>query len=360
MPSAAGPGSVLHVLPHPGGGGETYVDALSQMDGWRFERAYLAPGPDPAGSRRSILRKAFEVVRAGQTYDVVHVHGEVASALCLPALATRPSVVTLHGIHLLRRLRKPASVAAKANLRLVTRAAARTICVSQAEHAEIRSFLGAGSLRRAVVIPNGVDPAPVTPADRAAARAEFGVGRSTLVGAWIGSLDPHKDPLTPLAAVREMARAGNAVALLLAGDGQLRAEVERQAEGTAVHVLGFRSDVRRVLLAADFLVVSSVREGLSFAVLEAMSLGVVPVVSDAPGNPEAVGEAGVVVPVGDVPAFAEAFARLAGDEAARLALGERARARVARHFRADEMRRRTSEVYDEVLRERSSRRRRRA
>ena len=43
--------TVLHVLPHPGGGGETYVDALEEMEGYRFERAYLvAPAePEPSG-----------------------------------------------------------------------------------------------------------------------------------------------------------------------------------------------------------------------------------------------------------------------------------------------------------------------
>ena len=37
--------SVLHVLPYPGGGGETYVNQLARMDGYRFERMFVAPGP---------------------------------------------------------------------------------------------------------------------------------------------------------------------------------------------------------------------------------------------------------------------------------------------------------------------------
>ena len=340
---------MLHVLPHPGGGGETYVDALSRLEGYRFERTYLARSASP---NAWVLPRAAGVVRRARRTDLVHVHGEIASALSLPALATRPSVVTLHGLHLWRRTSGAARAAGGANLRLLLRAASRTICVSQAEYDEVSGFAGG----RAVVIRNGVEPLPpVTDAERADARARFRVDGPATVGAWIGSLDDRKDPLTPIAA----AKASPGVTLLIAGDGPLRAAVEQEA-AASVRVLGFQRDVRAVLAAADFFVLSSRREGLSFAVLEAMSLGLVPLVSDAPGNPEAVGDAGIVVPFGSREAFAEAFARLAAGADERRALGERARERVQTEFRADEMRRRTREVYEQVLAERASPRRRRA
>jgi glycosyltransferase involved in cell wall biosynthesis len=338
--------AVLHVLPHPGGGGKTYVDALSRMDGYRFERAYLAPTASPSPS---VLPAAAHVWRRARAFDVLHVHGEVASALCLPALAARPSVTTLHGLHLLRRHTGARRAAATASLRLGLRAASRTICVSQAEHDDLGDLLGERALARTVVIHNGVEPVePPSADDRAAARAELGLEPSNTVGAWIGSLHEHKDPLTPIAAAAELA---GEVVLLVAGDGPLRDEVGRAAS-PSVRVLGFRPDVRRVLAAADFFVLSSNREGLSFALLEAMSLGLVPVVSDAPGNPEAVGETGIVVPFGDRAGFAAAFARLARDEAMRAALSDGARERVAAEFRLDEMIRRTRALYDEVGRPR--------
>ena len=70
------------------------------------------------------------------------------------------------------------------------------------------------------------------------------------------------------------------------------------------------------------------REGLSFAVLEAMGHGLAMVVADGAGNPEAVGDAGLVLPAGDERAFADALARLAADAALRASLGAAARARV--------------------------------
>ena len=72
----------------------------------------------------------------------------------------------------------------------------------------------------------------------------------------------------------------------------------------------------------------SEREGLPLSVLEAMAHGRPVVVSDGPGNPDAAGDAGLVVPVGDVDGLAAAMSRLAGDRAERARLGALGRRRV--------------------------------
>jgi glycosyltransferase involved in cell wall biosynthesis len=97
-------------------------------------------------------------------------------------------------------------------------------------------------------------------------------------------------------------------------------------------------------------VMPSHREGLSYAVLEAMAHGVATVVSDGPGNPEAVGDAGVVFAVGDVDGLAAALTRLAADPPARAALARAGRARIATELSAARMVAETGAVYDAVLR----------
>lgn len=341
--------TVLHVLPHPGGGGETYVDALERMEGYRFTRVFLAPDARPAG-HASVVRRAFEVQRGARAYDLVHVHGEVAASLCLPAIARSPSVVTLHGLHLLRRAGGAKRLAARMSLRLVVRASTRTICVSKAEQVDVLDVTGVGSQKRLVVIHNGVDLLiPPSVEERSSTREELGLDPGSVVGVYLGSLDRHKGPLVAIRAALDAARDGPIV-LLVAGAGPLSTECERIAAESrgAIRLLGHRSDVRRVLGAADFYVLPSEREGLSFSLLEAMSLGLAPVVSDAPGNPEAVGDAGIVVHRGDIKEFATAFRQLAGDDKGRRSVGEQASARVARHFTAERMIRRTREVYDEI------------
>src|SRR5438045_1169389 len=76
--------------------------------------------------------------------------------------------------------------------------------------------------------PNGVEPqTPLTEEERAEARALLAIPSGAIVCAWVGGLDEHKDPLTPIRAVREFAR--QEIVLLMAGDGLMRDEVERAA-----------------------------------------------------------------------------------------------------------------------------------
>src|SRR5262245_10706195 len=138
--------SVLHVLPHPGGGGETYVDLLQEMLGYHFSRVFLAPGPTP--SARQLVRGMAGGLPSGRRHDLIHVHGEVAAGLCLPLLMARPSVVTLHGLHLVRRLSGVRRTAAVVNLRAVLGAADATICVSEGEADELRRVVGSRADRR--------------------------------------------------------------------------------------------------------------------------------------------------------------------------------------------------------------------
>jgi glycosyltransferase involved in cell wall biosynthesis len=318
------------------------VDVLSTMQAYRFERVYMAPSSTPG--HRSLSSGVIEVLRRIRAYDVLHVHGEVTSGLCLPLLAARPSVVTLHGLHLVGRLTGFRHSAATLNLRTVVRAAGRTICVSESEFEELLEVAGPRVAGRALVVRNGVRPRPLpTEAARAGVREELGLSESEPVAIWVGSLDERRDPLT---VVRAAERAS--VSLLVVGDGPLRSQVERIAQ-ISTRVLGHRLDVPRLLAAADFFVLMSRREGLSFALLEAMAHGLPAIVADIAANIEAIGDSGLAVPYGDEKALVAAFGRLLGKEGERAVLAERGRSRIAEFFDAEEMIDRTRAVYDGVL-----------
>jgi glycosyltransferase involved in cell wall biosynthesis len=334
--------SVLHLLPHAGGGGDTYVDVLGEMPGYSFRRAYVAPKRKPGVGQ--VAAGLVELARMLRGYDLLHIHGEATAGLFLPLLAAKRSVVTLHGLHLLRRVSGARRRAAALNLRAVLRAASRTICVSNAERDQLASVVGHEAIRSAVVVHNGVRLAsPGSDTQRARVRTELGIEDSAPVAIWVGSLDERRDPaLVARAALRA------STSLLFVGDGPLRAEVERTAR-PPVHVLGQRDDVPRLLSAADFFVLMSEREGLSFALLEAMAHGLPAIVADVAENLEAIGDSGIAVGYGDEEALTAAVRKLAADTEQRVQLGRRARQRVSDLFGAEEMIARTRAVYDEVL-----------
>jgi glycosyltransferase involved in cell wall biosynthesis len=336
------------VLPHRGGGAETYIDLLEAIEGYDHGRLALAGGRTPAAAAASLGGRYARIARRARHVDLVHLHGDVAAALALPLLRRRPAVWTTHGLHLARRASGLPLHALRAALRRVIGACACTICTSEAERGELRALAGAHAGRLAVVR-NGIElPAPVAARARAQARAALDLADGQLAVLFLGELEARKRPLDAIAAAERARDAGAPVVLLVAGDGPLGAEVGARS-GAAVRPLGFRRDRERLLAAADVLVMPSEREGLSFAILEAMGAGVAPVVSDGPGNPEAVGGAGIVVPVGDVGALARTLARLAAQPHEVRALGAAARERVATTLTADALRAGVGAAYRRAL-----------
>ena len=340
---------VLHVLPHRGGGAETYIDLIERMEGYIHERAALSSRREPLRSLPSIALRWPGIARRARRSDLVHAHGDVASSLALPLLRSRPSVVTTHGLHFLRRAGGPRARAARSAMRAVVGTAAQTVCTSTAERDELAAALGPAVAERLVVVHNGVPvPTEASAEERRAARAALDVAEDDVVALYLGRLEERKEPLVAVEAARSARERGAPVVLLVAGEGPLAGEVAERA-GPAVRPLGHRADPARLLTAADVLLLPSAREGLAMAALEAMAHGLATVVSDGPGNPEAVGGAGVVVPVGDVEAWTATLGRLAADPDERARLGAAARARVADEFSVERFLGGIGHAYDTAL-----------
>jgi glycosyltransferase involved in cell wall biosynthesis len=338
--------TVLHILPHRGGGAERYLEQLDFL-ALTQQRMELSSARSPLQAGASILARWPRIAAAARRADLVHVHGDMAALLSLPMMRARPSVMTTHGLHFLRRAQGARLVLARRGLRAAIGASRRTICTSEAERDELGEFLPAPLHARLVVIPNAAPRAGQAP-ERGSARAQFDLDAKTVAALFIGQLEQRKDPLTAVAAVNAAAAAGAPLVLLLAGDGPLAAQVRAQA-GPAIRVLGYRDDPQTLFAAADIVVMPSLREGQSLAVLEAMRDGRAIVVSDGAGNPELVGDAGVVFPAGDASALAAALTELSADETLRRRLGAAAQARYEEHFTLERFQQRMAALYGELL-----------
>ncbi|HEX9896469.1 MAG TPA: glycosyltransferase family 4 protein [Dehalococcoidales bacterium] len=113
-----------------------------------------------------------------------------------------------------------------------------------------------------------------------------------------------------------------------------------------------KDELVRRYCAAEFAVVPSVYEGFGFPAAEAMACKLPVIATRAGALPEVVGEdgeAGILVPLGDPAALANAIKRLLADEPLRKKMGEAGRKRMERNFSWNQAARKTVEVYQELV-----------
>jgi glycosyltransferase involved in cell wall biosynthesis len=340
---------VLHVLPHPGGGAETYIDLLEGLAGYEHQRVALSATRSRRRGISSVLSRRRTVRRLAGEADLVHVHGDMAAMLVAPGLSDRPLLITTHGLHRLRRSTGAVGRLVQRRLRTAVAASAATICLARDEREDLAADLPQSLHDRLVLVPNGVAVAPpADPERRRQARQALGVGEAEVVALFVGQLEERKDPLGAIAAVEKARDRGAPLVLLIAGAGPLEEEVAAHA-GPAVRPLGHRDQLEDLYAAADLFLLPSHREGMSFALLEAMAHGLAPVVADGTGNVETVGEAGVVFAAGDLGAMSDRLFDLASDPSARARLGDAARERIGNELSLDRFLAGTKEQYEAAL-----------
>jgi len=149
---------------------------------------------------------------------------------------------------------------------------------------------------------------------------------------WVARLDDNKDPLTVLEGFdRAAARLPEAALTMVFGAGRRLPEVQRRIAASPtlrqrVHLVGRleHQELAAIYRAADLFLIGSHHEGMCFALVEALSFGVVPVVTDIPPFRALTdgGRLGALFPVGDAGALAGALERLgsADDRPARRAI----------------------------------------
>jgi glycosyltransferase involved in cell wall biosynthesis len=214
------------------------------------------------------------------------------------------------------------------------------------------------------LIRSGIGPEEPPAVDRAAVRTAFGWPPDAPLLLFAGRLAPQKGVDGLIAAIDLVQYNVPQLRVLIAGDGPMRAQLEATAAafrlGGMVRFAGHRDDVPRLLAAADLLVLPSLYEGLPNVVLEAMRFSKPVVATAAPGTTEVVndGETGLLVPLRDPPALAQAIRTLVEDPERARRLGAAGRERVAADFRAETMIDAYASLYEELARAKGLPRRR--
>jgi glycosyltransferase involved in cell wall biosynthesis len=321
-----------------------------------FPVDFVARRPGVDLSLATSLRRLF----AAHGIGLVHAHNRTALFYAVAARAMKSSPALLYTEH-------DRSFPEALKVRLLHAVLARRLERVVAVCRHVRDAIVATErfpAGRTSVILNGVADPPDEPsrlAARSAVATEFGIDPARPLLLAIGHLTAVKDHATLLDAVARLPEEP-APYLIVAGDGPLRGELlaRRAALGLEGRVAfpGYRNDVDRLLRAADVLVMSSISEGLSIALVEAAARSVPIVATAVGGNDEVVvdGVTGRLVPPRDPAALAAALAAIALDRATGERLGRGGRARFEERFRLATMVAAYAAVYREALAASASRR----
>lgn len=233
-------------------------------------------------------------------------------------------------------------------LSIVDRLSDAVLCISRAVEEQTLEVCRRAAVR---VVPDGFDAAAFLARPKSNWRFE---GRVVLS---LGGIQRRKGQLDLVEAAARLAPEFPDLVVALCGpvtDPEYAAEVERRiAErglGGRVRLLGFQEDVAGLLAHAELLVQPSHSEGFGLAALEAMAMGK-PVVATRCGGFEEIvedGISGLLVPVGDPDALANAVRAILSDPDRAAALGRAAVLR-SRAFGLEATARKTEAVYRDVL-----------
>lgn len=374
---------VLHLITQLelGGAQENTLYTVSHLDRSRFEPLLVAgPGGILDERARALGQVPFHVVPAlarplrpladARAFaslvallrrlrpHIVHTHSSKAGVLGRWAAAAAGVPVRLHSVHGFgfhaagRSLGRGALIAAE---RLAAPFTTHWIVVSRAN-------LGQGAaLRlldpgRSTLIRSGIDLERFRSAAGAErVRREIGLESGQVLVASVSCLKPQKAPLDLVRVAGRVARQAPQARFILAGDGELRAAVERavaeEGLGGRFHLLGWRHDIPDLLAACDVLLHAARWEGLPRVLPEALASARPVVATDVDGAREAVedGVTGYLRPPGDVEGLAASLLRLLRDPEARARMGERGRRSVG-EFDIRDMVRRQEDLYEALSR----------
>jgi glycosyltransferase involved in cell wall biosynthesis len=216
---------------------------------------------------------------------------------------------------------------------------------------------------RVVLVPGSgvrtdqLDPKRFDPAQRARLRAELGLGADDVVIIMVTRVIRSKGVLDLLAVARALRATHPRARFLLVGAHEPESmdrldDAELRALESELVWVGQRSDVPALLAASDAMAFpSGYGEGIPRVLLEAASMALPIVTTDAPGCREAVepGRNGFLVPIGDVAALTRSVAQLVADAELRHRLGAAGRERAVARFDLAVVAERTRGLYRELL-----------
>jgi glycosyltransferase involved in cell wall biosynthesis len=232
------------------------------------------------------------------------------------------------------------------------------VAISPRIKTELLSGLRIGNDTQYHVIELGFDLAPLLAIDddaRQAARRTMGIPAEAHVVSTVGRLTAIKQTRLFLETAQRISRDDPGALFVIAGDGELRGELESAARTLGIEprtrFLGWRSDLPTIYAATDVFLLTSRNEGTPVALIESLAAGVPAVSTDIGGVRDVIdsSDVGLLAPFGDADALAAAVGTLLAAAPRRRTMGEIGRRAVRARYTLDRLVEDIERLYRELL-----------
>jgi len=351
-------GYEVHIACSPG----KHLEGLGKQ-GYRIHPLKIARKISPLSNLKSLWR-LYRLMRR-ERFDIVHVHTPVASVLGRIAakLARVPVIIyTAHGFYfheLMAPWKRRLIIWIES---LLGKCCTDMLFTVSAEDQEMAIKEGIAHEDRAIWIGNGVDIEAFKVEPNPKLRAELGLSPDDKVIGFIGRLVREKGVEELFEAMGQVIKEIPETKLLVVGETlesdrdqrmtqRLQELMQRNNLGEAITFAGFREDIPELLAIMNLFVLPSHREGMPQTILEAMAAGKPVVATNIRGCREEVvdGVTGLLVPIGDSAALAEAILKILSDEDLARRMGDNGQKRAEEEFDEKIVLDRQSEVYNRLL-----------
>jgi len=284
-------------------------------------------------------------------FDLVHCHspvGGVLARLAARAAGIKNVIYTVHGFHFCKGAHLINWLLFYPVERWLAGYTDTLITINREDYKRAKAFK---SCRVSYVPGIGIDTALYGDSiniDRRARRNELGIADEDTVIISVGEFSKRKNQQVIIKSLANI-KAEN-IKLILCGTGakekKLKTLVKKYDLEDKVIFTGYRNDIPQLLSIADIFVLSSYREGLPAAVMEAMAAGLPLVCSKVRGNTDLVadGKGGFLVPPDNVAAYAKALTKLIENKKMRADFGAYNKSRVKRNDK-QVVKRKMKEIY---------------
>jgi len=285
--------------------------------------------------------------------DIIHTHNVEANIygmLSSILLSNIKSIHTQHGIP------DNFSFIKQVYMNISGRMLGRFISVSDsaAQHAVKNHWV---NKKKTEVIINGIDTDDFITggSDKNTLRDKYNIPRNALILVTVSRIEAVKDHATMIEQFSIAASNKQYLHLIIVGDGSLKNNIEKLVDQKSlrsfVTLTGMQTGVKDYLQLADIFIMTSISEGISISLLEAMSTGLIPLVTPVGGNTQIVAEheSGYFIDITAPDSLKKTINTIETSDTLRQEISDNARKKVIENFSKDVMIEKYMQHYEALL-----------